>query len=347
MNRQYKEKQILTDALAAVAAGTGIAHDQMVLEPKRAAGHRVDGYVTLQPGLGRHLVEVKAHVTPARVGAIVAQLQELPGPEPRLLVADHITPEVGKALRERGVQFIDTAGNVYLHRENPFVHVWVIGNRPARRQAEKPVTVFRAKGLQVLFPLLCLPDAVNAPYRQIAEWADVALGTVANTLDELERLGYMRKTRKGRVLENRDDLIRRWVEAYPQELRPRLRPQRFHVLHFDWWKEFSYSDYEQYDLWLGGELAGALLTRYLYPEVATVYGRPDFKRLAARVIQPVRDEKGNFELLEPFWNFETEPVDRIYRICPPLLVYADLVAVGDARHLDAARLIKEKYLDDA
>lgn len=344
--RKTPKNQVLADALAALAAGPGIAYQQLDLEPWQAGKRQVDGYVTLQPPLGRYLLEVKQNLTPARVGPVAAQLRELPGKEPRLLVTDYVTPEVGKALRECGIQFIDTAGNAWLHHEKPLVHVWVIGNKPARPLAHKPVTTFRAKGLRVIFPLLCLPQAADAPYRKIAEWAGVALGTVANTLEDLERLGYLRRTRKGRVLENRTDLMRRWVEAYSQELRPRLKPQRYHILHSDWWQEFSYPDYERYDIRLSGEVAATVLTRYLRPEMTTLYGRPDFKRFAARVIQPVKDEQGNFELLEPFWNFETERLDEVHRLCPPLLVYADLVAAGEARHLDAAALIKEKYLGD-
>lgn len=341
------ENQLLADALAALAAGPGIAHQKPDLEPRQAGKREVDGYVTLQPPLGRYLLEIKQNLTPTRVGAVVAQIRELPGKEPRLLVTDYVTPEVGKALRECGIQFIDAAGNAWLHHEKPLVHVWVIGNKPVKPLTHKPVTTFRAKGLRVIFPLLCLPDAADAPYRQIAEWAGVALGTVANTLEDLERLGYLHKTRQGRVLENRADLMRRWVEAYPQELRPRLKPQRFNVLHPDWWKKFTRPDYEQYDIWLGGETAAAVLTRYLHPETTTVYGRPDFKRFAQRVIQPVRDENGNFELLEPFWNFEIKPLDEVHRVCPPLLIYADLVATGEARQLDAAAILKEKYLGDA
>jgi len=97
-------------------------------------------------------------------------------------------------------------------------------------------------------------------------------------------------------------------------------------------------------MWLGGEPAAAVLTKFLYPEKITVYGRPDFKKLARVVEQPVRDNKGNFELLEPFWNFETEELDEVHRICPPLLVYADLMATGDARNVEVANIIREQYL---
>jgi hypothetical protein len=134
------------------------------------------------------------------------------------------------------------------------------------------------------------------------------------------------------------------VDAYPRELRPKLKAQRFHILHPDWWKEFDYDRWEKQQMWLGGEPAAALLTKQLYPEKITVYGRPDFARLAKIIEQPARDEKGNFELLEPFWNLEFEQYHEVHRLCPPLLIYADLVATSDARNIEVANMIREQYL---
>ena len=96
----------------------------------------------------------------------------------------------------------------------------------------------------------------------------------------------------------------------------------------------------------GGEPAAAVLTKYLYPEKITVYGSPDFKKLVQVVGQPMRDGRGNFELLEPFWNFETEELDKVHRLCPPLLIYADLLATGDARNIEVANMIREQHLRD-
>ena len=135
-----------------------------------------------------------------------------------------------------------------------------------------------------------------------------------------------------------------WVEAYPGELRPQLKVQRFNILPPDWWKEFTYDRWQKNQMWLGGEPAAAVLTKYLYPEKITVYGRPDFKKLARVVVQPMRDSKGNFELLEPFWNFETEALDEVHRLCPPLLIYADLMATGETRNIEVANMIREQYL---
>jgi len=242
------------------------------------------------------------------------------------------------------IPFLDTAGNVYLKTPKNFIYV------TGRKKPEELIPqgnnrAFRAAGLKVIFTLMTLPGQLKAPTREIAYNAGVANGTVGNILKDLEKLGFIyRSKNKGLVIENKDRLIDNWVEAYPRELRPKLKAQRFNILHPDWWKEFTYDRRQKHQMWLGGEPAAAVLTKYLYPEKITVYGRPDFKKLANIVVQPMRDAKGNFELLEPFWNFETEELDEVHRLCPPLLVYADLMVMGDARNIEVANMIREQYL---
>lgn len=192
---------------------------------------------------------------------------------------------------------------------------------------------------------MTLQGPLKAPTREIAYNAGVANGTVGNILKDLEKPGFVYRSKsKGLVIENKNRLIDNWVEAYSGELRPQLKAQRFQILHPDWWKEFDYDRWQKYQMWLGGEPAAVVLTKYLYPEMITVYGRPDFKKLAGVVGQPTRDPRGNFELLESFWNFEAEAPDEVHRLFPPLLIYADLLATGDACNIEVANMIREQYL---
>jgi hypothetical protein len=48
------------------------------------------------------------------------------------------------------------------------------------------------------------------------------------------------------------------------------------------------------------------------------------------------------EVRKRFWNFPGDPehVDLV----PPLLVYADLLATGDARCIETAKMIHDRYL---
>jgi len=338
MNTRDPENRLLHEALAAYENVTATAAT-VIQTPLYVAGEKAEAEIKLgnMPPL---IAEVKATIRPATLWNTVTQLKRFH--RPAVLVTRYVTPQLAEKLKEKDIPFIDTAGNIYLHNDNTFIYV--TGRKLKIKPQERTVRAFRAKGLKVIFALLCRPDLVNAPYREIADKAGVALGTVTNIVKDLEQLGYLYRSRKkGRLLENKNKLIEQWVEAYPQELRPQLKPRRFKVIQTDWWKELEHEQWQKLNIWLGGEAAAAVITRYLYPEFVTVYGRPDFTKLA-QIIQPAKDEHGNFELLEPFWNFEPDQIETTQRLCPPLLIYADLMTTGDARQLDAANIIREKYL---
>jgi len=328
------ERQVLEGALRAFAEVTGVA--ATIGKTPKALQEQVDAVVRV--GGTTLPVEIKRQVTPATIGAVLAQLERLK--EPGLLVTTYVTPPMAERLRRQEVPFLDTAGNAYLQTGDKFF--FITGRKPPTpTHRERPMRVFRATGLRIVFALLCVPELVAAPYRQIAGAAGVALGSVNIIVNELAQLGFLQtgKTR-GRVLVERERLLDAWAEAYARELRPRLKPRRYRVDTPEWWKE---AELDRYDLWLGGEPAAALLTKYLRPELVTIYGGAGFKELAAR-IRPVKDDHGNLELLEPFWQFDfPQPVPG-YRLTPPLLVYADLLVTGDARNLETAAMIRERYL---
>ena len=80
-----------------------------------------------------------------------------------------LTPPLADTLRERGVEFIDAAGNAYLNQ--PPMLIVVKGQRP--KETFTPTEPRRGKsfqptGLKVLFALLCQPELANKAYREIA-----------------------------------------------------------------------------------------------------------------------------------------------------------------------------------
>ncbi len=91
----------------------------------------------------------------------------------------------------------------------------------------------------------------------------------------------------------------------------------------------------------GGEVAADRLTGQLKPARVTLYvwGVPDDVILANR-LRP--DDQGTVEILEAFWR-PIEDGAAARQTAPPLLVYADLMATGDPRNLEVARLIRERH----
>ena len=91
----------------------------------------------------------------------------------------------------------------------------------------------------------------------------------------------------------------------------------------------------------GGETAAAKLTKYLKPQVVTIYVGPNTGRLLLdnRI---KKDPKGDIELRRIFWNFN---IDWLYRnLVHPILIYADLLATGDPRNVETANVIYEQEL---
>jgi hypothetical protein len=152
-------------------------------------------------------------------------------------------------------------------------------------------------------------------------------------------MGFLLKMGKGhRKLMNLENLFKRWVEAYPEQLRPKFKRERFETTNHNWWEKINIKEYGA--CW-GGEVAAANLTGYLKPAKVTIYTNEPFGELVLKN-RLRKAEQGNVELLTPFWNFQYQMEDR--DIVPPILVYADLMATGDHRNIEAAGMIYEKYI---
>lgn len=328
-NRRAIREGGLLDAALAATREHGLDWEQVEREPAVRDGVGADARVRLRRGgkTATYHVEIKRALQPAMMGAVLAQLKRLPAPA--LLVTEYVAPPMAERLREQGVQFIDRAGNAWL--DQPPLLVWVKGQRPpdTPKTGEMRGRAFRATGLQVLFALLCKPEIVDWPYREIARLADVAHGTVGWVMPELPRLGFIGTLKGRRRLLNGPKLLQQWVEAYARTLRPKLVLERWHADALDWTAKI---DPTRYGLLLGGEPAAQRLTHHLRPGTATFYGaKADRQLMIDQRLRP--DTNGNVEILRRFWAFDGETAGQV----PDLLVYADLLAIGDARCLETAR----------
>ena len=281
-------------------------------------------------------VEVKARVTRATAG--MGKLEPLNREEKMLMVTEYVTPPIADLLKELNIFFIDTAGNAYINE--PPLYVFIKGNKPRLTLKDKTQKrLFKPGGLKVVFTLLNHPEMINKPYRDIAKAADVALGTIGWLIKDLKEMGFCIETgKRNRKLVNLKNLFKRWVEAYPEQLRPKLIRERFEATNPNWWKEINLKAYGA--CW-GGEVAAANLTGYLKPAKATIYTNEPIGELVLKN-RLRKAEQGNVEILTLFWNFTYELADR--DIVPPILVYADLMATGDHRNIETAAIIYEKYI---
>lgn len=280
----------------------------------------------------RYVVEVKNRAT-------TAALAQLPSPTPELgalLVAPHVTPGVAESCRALGIDYADGAGNVHLDLGHVLIDV--TGRRPA---APPPGTdthrLFRPAGLKVLFALLCEPELAGGSYRVLAAEATTSLGSVQSAMTALADAGFLEDRPAGRTLHRTRALFDRWVEAYPTNM-PWSR-ERFLAAQPDRWR--SAAEPLGSGAYWGGETAAYRLDGYLRPAHATVY----LDRLATAFPRRHRLRRDpsdwTVELRQRFWGERVATTSRAPDVVPTPLVYADLVADGDPRLLDAARRLRE------
>jgi hypothetical protein len=113
---------------------------------------------------------------------------------------------------------------------------------------------------------------------------------------------------------------------------------RYQAAEPDWWKKL---DAAKYKVMLGAEPAAAIATRYLRPGVVTLYAQEAPARLMADY-RLRKVEEGTIELRRRFWPFDHKWEHPA--LTPPVLIYADLLATGDARCIETAQIIYDRYL---
>lgn len=281
-------------------------------------------------------VEIRESINDSILGRIALQIRN--HPKGYILVANYVPPFLAKRMKELQIQFIDSAGNGYLNI--PPVIVCVIGNKPDSRVAIPTADrLFSVGGIRIIFSLLCKPSLLNTSFREIATTAGVSLGTTAGVMKNLTDQNHLAEIPgRGRTLLKKKELAEKWTDAYNSKLRSKQLMGRYSTSKALFWKDEQIN--LENALW-GGEVAAYKLIPYVKPEVITLYANRPVDDLI-RALKLRKDEKGPIELRERFWQFD-DPDNS--PIVPPLLVYADLLAIGDPRTIDVATLIYNEHLN--
>jgi hypothetical protein len=307
-------------------------------EPVYDIGRRVDCLLrmVIHGKEIRYYVEVKANVT--KTDKLLVMMRKGRFEHPFLLVARYINGQMAEQLKQDGIEFIDTAGNAFINQ--PPLYIFVKGNKPTDIFKVPPIKrAFKPAGLRTIYSFLCKPGLENKRYREIAGVTDVALGTVDWIMKELKELGFILDMgKRGNRLIQKEKLLQRWVTAYPEQLRPKLTLGRFRG-EYGWWQQKTLDPFK--GQW-GGEVAAAKLTQYLQPQIITIYTTPQQLNQLLIENKLKRDQIGDVEILERFWK-PAEPWT--YKdVVHPILIYADLLATGNERNIETARIIYEQYI---
>ena len=337
MDRRHtqREEAVLEEALAALRQNTGV-ETQIIkrCDPNMAGDALIEIKTTTKKY--KFLAEVKTVRHFATIGLVREQLSHRDRGVYPLLVAPYVTRALAEHCRALHLPFLDTAGNAYL--DAPGLTVYVTGEpRPDIAGNDPHYRAYTSVGMKVVFALLCRPQLAEATRRNLAEAAQVALGTVGPVIEDLENRGYLVQ-RDTKLLTNTKKLMEEWVARFPDALRPKLFKNRYQA---DTDRLLSLNLQAQHAYW-GAEVAAQRLTGYLKPERFTIYMRGDEKPLLNQARMRL-DQKGNTELLQAFWNLPEDPSHP--DLVPPLLAYADLIGTQDGRNLETARLLYEQFLE--
>ncbi|WP_411877479.1 type IV toxin-antitoxin system AbiEi family antitoxin [Polaromonas sp. YR568] len=317
-----------------------------VAKPESAMRAGVDAW--LRMGKGREQVDyaavVQRKLTPATLGAASMRLEHIANAAdcPTLLLTDYLTPPMAEKLHARKQQFADTAGNAYL--DAPGLLVYVMG-RKLQGHATAPAAgkAHTLTGLKVMFALLCDPELADAPQRAIAAAAGVALGAIPAVMADMQQNGHLLVQGKRRRLNANKRLLDEWALAYARRLRAKTLQAIYTVTDFEGWKTWPLDLREV--LW-GAEPAADLLVNYLRPGVLTLYAGKIPPRLLVekkmKLASGARPDDRTIEWRKPFWG--KVPVAARPDTVHPVLVYADLLATGDARCMETAQLVYDEYL---
>lgn len=322
---------------------------------------RFDGVVAVRIGgkAIRYLVEEKRHFRHLDAAVVAEQLIRRRATLPRtyaqdriLLLAPHVREQQTPVLERAGIDYVDLAGNVHLDAPGLFVHVQ--GRRPPKVRAAAPARPHKG-WVKTVMALLLQPDLLNAPYRVVADQADIALGTVAKCLEDLTIRGLLVGQRGDRKLPDRAALVALWVQAYIEALRPKLAERRLQVRVDDkaqLWDRLHKVFAEREVPWaLTGADAAGLRDHYFRAEDTEIYAPihilDDREIQKALVAQPAA-HGGNLLVIEiPGQMAIRQTLGGAIPAAPDLLAYAELRYRGTGQALEAAELLLPKVLGDA
>lgn len=266
-----------------------------------------------------------------------------------LLLSDYIPPRLAERLIHAGVNFVDAAGNVYIHWPHKF-HIQIQGARPKQLPETKTERLSQPSGLQVLYALLTQAPMAWRSYRDLARAAGVALGSIAWVVRELKAKGYLvEKGRDDWRLTQKGKLLDLWLGGYGGRLRPKLVIGRYQPPETDLAGTLRRIQSELGDMRMSwavtGGFAADLLTRHFRGDKLSFFVQEWPSDLTKR-LKWLPSDHGPVTVLRQFSPLVVFDLERprTLPIAHPLLVYAELVFQGRERELETAKILYERHL---
>jgi len=306
------------------------------------------------------VVEVKRQVFPRDVREIRWQLQrgygrqfELPGDQQYIpmIMADAISPGAREEMRRDGTAYFESGGSLII----PAKSAYLLIDKPSEKggSAKAMTTVFEGQRAMVLHALWeTLSDEPWFNVKQIAENSGASVGTVSETLHELERRDWVESVGSGpsklRRLTNPSNLLDEW-KAYqlvqkPPQIKRYFVPGKIADIIDQLAAPSIEIDYE-----ITGEVAGQHYAPYL-TKVSTLLCRYTYSLFVDHFLEQIKAKPVN-----EGWNFgminASQTVHQLrfqrkedgIKYASPLQTYLDLLQ-GPGRSKDLAEHLREQKL---
>jgi len=304
---------------------------------KPHAGNGIDGDVILN--INNHNIKYNAKVKKEIRNNQLYQIINLNDKyEHFILVAAHIFPKIKEELRKNNVAYLEANGNIFLKNDNNIL--WIDTAKAIETEKQTGNRAFTKTGLKVLFYFLMDEQNINQTYRQIAEHTGTTIGNINKIINGLKQDGFLLPLTKTEYkITNKRELLNKWVEAYEIKLKPTLKVGTFRFVKKDDFLNWKGMTLKDRDTFWGGEAAGELYTKYLRPEILTIY-TIETRTEIIKNYRLVPDNTGNVQVFEKFWNKN----EMGKNVVPALLAYADLMNTGDSRCMETAQKIYDELL---
>lgn len=285
------------------------------------AGRRVRMAVALRPSLRDVQLGPLAHLR--------AQVET--GEEQLLVCSRRVGEQLGNRLRELGIAYLDTTGSAWF--DVPGVVVRLAGRRAVKHVGLR--SQLTGNDLRLLHVLMRDAATQDRNHRQLAAAAGIALGAVGKGLRALEARGLLR--RRGANRWSLPDLAAaqaRFADGWATVVRRRLEPMRCRPLDpllIEGLPEKLVA--VAGGCLLGGELAAARMTGTLQTQCATLHVPGETQAEVASALRLVEDPGGPITLVARFGMGDAFADGQLpgLLLAHPLLVHAELIAIGDER----------------
>lgn len=308
-----------------------------------------DGIITIRSPLKSvdYMYVIQPDITSTTAELVIAyfKLHQQKVVEKLFLITRYLSEPTINKLVEHNIEFIDTAGNIYLN--SPAAYIFICGKHRPKEKSVLPSQI-TPSNLKVIYILLKSPQILAASSKELADAAGVTSGIANNTLKNLYQLGYLQRQREGKYcIANYSKLLERWEMGYAESLRPKLLLGTFTPVVKGKFVEISDNIIQQAkenNFLIGGELGAAIATSYLIPKGATLHIKNNHRLIAAKLkLKP--SPEGEIIVIQQFGLHNADDYNQPELIADPLLIHAELMIQNNERLEETAKRIFVKYIE--